>query len=178
MTRQETILSHITGHILRIKKQSRLAALEALEHYADMLLSKAAVNGEALEMTTTAAEEYILSYILTQEAEPPQELTSAILKYKPLKPAEPAQVKAIQEELKARINRADKWNAKSLNELVNHTYLTNIPKAVLDYIREYRETRAFKKDPFIFCCLVFNIGKMYGIRAERSRRRGQAQKTR
>lgn len=177
MTRQETILSHITGHILRIKKQSRLAALEALEHYADMLLSKAAVNGEALEMTTTAAEEYILSYILTA-AELPPSLTRSIIKYKPVKPAEPAQVKAIREELKARINRADKWSVEALENIMRHSYLTNIPKTVLNYIREYREKGIYKKDPFFFCCCVFNIGKMYGIRAERSRRRGQAPKTR
>ena len=133
MTRQETILSNITGHILRIKKQSRLAALEALEHYTDMLLSKAAANGEALEMTETAAEEYILSYILTA-AELPPSLTLSIIKYKPVKPAEPAQVKAIREELKARINRADKWSAESLEKLLNYSYFTNIPKAVLNYI--------------------------------------------
>ena len=170
MTRQETILSNITGHILRIKKQSRLAALEALEHYTDMLLSKAAANGEALEMTETAAEEYILSYILTA-AELPPSLTLSIIKYKPVKPAEPAQVKAIREELKARINRADKWSAESLEKLLNYSYFTNIPKAVLNYIGKYREKGIYKKDHFLFCCCVFNIGKMYGIRAERSRRR-------
>ena len=173
MLKQELILSHIIGHILRIEQTSSLPALEALERYADLVLYKARDNGEALEMTETAAEEYILSYILTA-AEIPPKLTSAIIKYKPLKPAEPAQVKAITEELKARINRADKWNAETLEKLVNYSYLTNIPQAVLNYIGKYRQKDIYKKDPFLFCCFVFNIGKMYGIRTERSRRRGRA----
>lgn len=177
MTKRDYILSNITGHILRIKKSCRLAALEALEHYTDMLLSKAAANGEALEMTETAAEEYILSYILTA-AELPPSLTRSIIKYKPVKPAEPAQVKAIREELTARINRADKWNAETLEKLMQHSYLTNIPKAVFDYIREYRENGIYKKSPFFFYCCLYNIGKMYGIRAERSRRRGRSAGTR
>lgn len=177
MSKQELILSHIIGHILRIKQTSHIPALEALERYADLVLYKARDNGEALEMTETAAEEYILSYILTA-AEIPPKLTSTIIKYKPLKPAEPAQVKAITEELKARINRADKWSAETLEKLANYSYLTNIPKAVLNYIREYRQKDIYKKDPFLFCCFVFNIGKMYGIRTERSRRRGRAPKTR
>lgn len=173
MTKRDYILSNITGHILRIKKSCRLAALEALEHYATMLISTARVNGEALEMTEAAAEEFILSYILTADELPPS-LTSFIIKCKPLKPAEPAQVKAITEELKARINRADKWNAETLDKLMQHSYLTNIPQAVFDYIRKYRGNGIYKKDPFFFCCCLYNIGKIYGIRAERSRRRGRS----
>ena len=175
MSKQEVILSYITAHIIRLKKLRHIAALEAIEKYAEMLIYTAGTHGEALEMTEAAAEEYILSYFLTA-AELPPNLTSSIIKYKPLKPAEPAQVKAITSELKERINRADKWSAESLEKLVNYSYLTNIPKAVLNYIGEYREKPNYKRDPFFFCCCVFNIGKMYGIRTERSRRRGQAPK--
>ncbi len=159
--------AYIAAHILEIKKTKGLDVLDAVEHYIAALYNS---ESEPPEFTDITATEYILSCILEPETPPPPELIDLIIKYKPLKPAGPAEIYKLQELLKARINRADKWDAAELEKLVQHSYITNIPQAVFDYIREYREKDIYKKDPFAFYCNLYNIGQMYGIRAERSRR--------
>lgn len=143
--------AYIAAHVLEIKNNTGIDALEAVEHYTATLYNS--------------------------EPEPP-ELTDLIIKYKPLKPAEPAEIYNLRELLKARINRADKWSAAELEKLTEYSYITNIPRAVYEYIREYREKGIYKDDPLLFCCNLYNIGKMYGIRAERNRRRGRSAGTR
>ena len=167
--------AYIAAHVLEIKNNTGIDALEAVEHYTAALYNS---EPEPPELTDITATEYILSCILEPETTPPPELTDLIIKYKPLKPAEPAEIYNLREQLKARINRADKWSAETLEKVANNSYITNIPRAVYEYIRKYREKGIYKDDPFLFCCNLYNIGKMYGIRAERSRRRGQAPKTR
>lgn len=165
--------AYIAAHVLEIKNNTGVDALEAVEHYTAVLYNS---EPEPPELADITATEYILSCILEPETTPPPELTDLIIKYKPLKPAEPAEIYNLRELLKARINRADKWSAAELEKLISHAYLTNIPKSVFDYIRAYKDK--YKDDPFYFYCSLYNIGKMYGIRAERNRRRGRSAGTR
>jgi hypothetical protein len=168
-----TPAAYIAAHVLKIYKSNpELDILEAVELYIAATFNS---EPEPPELTDITATEYILSCILEPETSPPPSLTSLIIKYKPYKPAEPAQINYLRELLKARINRADKWSAATLEKLTSHAYLTNIPKSVFDYIRAYKDK--YKGDPFYFYCSLYNIGKMYGIRAERNRRRGRAPKT-
>lgn len=167
-----TPAAYIAAHVLKIYKSNpELDILEAVELYTAATFNS---EPEPPELTDITATEYILSCILEPETTPPPELTDLIIKYKPLKPAEPAEIYNLREQLKARINRADKWSAETLEKVANNSYITNIPRAVYEYIREYREKGIYKDDPFLFCCNLYNIGKMYGIRTERSRRRGRA----
>ena len=157
--------AYIAAHILEIKKTKGLDVLDAVEHYIAALYNS---ESEPPEFTDITATEYILSCILEPETPPPPILTDLIIKNKPLKPAGPAEIYKLQELLKARINSADKWDAAELEKLALHGYITNIPKSVFKYIDEYKNK--YKDDPFAFYCNLYNIGKMYGIRAERSRR--------
>ena len=166
--------AYIAAHVLEIKNNTGIDALEAVEHYIAVLYNS---EPEPPELTDITATEYILSCILEPETPPPPELIDLIIKYKPLKPAGPAEIYNLRELLKARINRADKWSAETLEKLTEYSYITNIPRAVYEYIREYREKGIYKDDPFLFCCNLYNIGKMYGIRAERNRRRGRSAST-
>ncbi len=155
--------AYIAAHVLEIKNNTGLNTLEAVEHYTAALYNS---EPEPPELTDITATEYILSCILEPWTTPPPSLKDLIIKYKPLKPASAAEIYNLQEQLKD----ADKWSAAELEKLVQHSYITNIPQAVFDYIREYREKDIYKKDPFAFYCNLYNIGQMYGIRAERSRR--------
>lgn len=157
--------AYIAAHVLKIKQNTGLDTLEAIEHYTAALYN---TQPEPPELTDITATEYILSCILEPEITPPPILTDLIIKNKPLKPAGPTEIYKLQELLKARINSADKWDAAELEKLALHGYITNIPKSVFKYIDEYKNK--YKDDPFAFYCNLYNIGKMYGIRAERSRR--------